>query len=228
MNTVNEMGQLIVSCDFDVRKTIYTPQSGVNSVLLVKLVGEEENRQMIHVILSHENENNEIIQVDVVITDKDGNKIDEYMLVNDGDAEECITLLNRLDFNHRRMSDVTYTLEYLADTRVIGLNRMMNVVEYEDVTYTSPYITNPIALFAYAIDFNLHIDPRFKYTLFVGRDKDKSMDLGIYDTRDEGRTEENITLDDLKAHLIWAEDRISDYLQNLPDIIYDDFTPSKD
>ena len=227
MNTVDEMGQLVASCDFDIRKTIYTPQSGVNSVLLIKLVGDEENRQMIHVILSHKNENNEIIQVDAVIADKDGNKIDEYMLVNGGDAEECITLLNRLDFNHRRMSDVTYTLEHLADTRVIDLNRMMNVVEYEDVTYTSPYITNPIALSAYAIDFDLHIDPRFKYTLFVARDKDKSMDLGIYDTQDEGRTEENITLDDLKAHLIWAEDRISDYLQNLPDIIYDDFTPSK-
>lgn len=227
MNTVNEMGQLVISCDFDVRKTIYTPQSGVNSVLLVKLVGDEENRQMIYVILSHKNEDNEIIQVDAVVTDKDGKTIDEYMLVNGGDAEECMKLLDRLDFKHRRMHGVAYTLEYLADKQVIDLDRMMNVVEYEDVTYISPYITNPIALFSYAIDFNLHIDPRFRYTLFVGRDKDKSMDLGIYDTQDEGRTEKNITLDDLKAHLIWAEDRISDYLQNLPDIIYDDFTPSK-
>lgn len=227
MNTINEMGQLIISCDFDIRKPIYIPGADTNSILLVKRIGNDENHNTIHVVVTHKNEGNEIIQVDAVVANKDNIKFDEYLLCNHGDVDECVQLLNLLDFEHRRMSEITVTLEHLSDTKIIDMAHTMNEVEYEGKTYTTPYIDNPIALFSYAIDFNLHIDPRFKYRLYVGRDTCTQLDIEIWDRLGEGRTEEDITLNDLKEHLVWAEDRIADYLQNLPDIINDQFVPRK-
>lgn len=223
MNTVNEMGQLIVSCDFDVRKQIHTPGSLGNSLLLVKTM----EYQTVHIVISHLNEKNEIIQIDAVITDEYQKVLDEYTISTHDDVDKCIELLELLEFDTRRMSVVTLELERLSNTDVIDIEQMMNIVECGGDSYVTPYICNPMASDSFAIDFKLRIDPRFRYTLYVGVDNSTKIDVEIYDDRGKGRIEEDITLKDLGDHLVWAKNRIKDYLKHLPDIVYGNFKPHK-
>lgn len=223
MNTVNEMGQLIVSCDFDVRKQIHTPGSLGNSLLLVKTM----EYQTVHIVISHLNEKNEIIQIDAVITDEYQKVLDEYTISTHEDVDTCIELLELLEFDTRRMSTITLELERLSNTDMIDMEHMMNIVTCGGDSYVTPYICNPMASDSFAIDFKLRIDPRFRYTLYVGVDNSTKMDVEIYDDRGKGRIEEDISLKDLGDHLVWAKNRIKDYLKHLPDIVYGNFKPHK-
>lgn len=223
MNTVNEMGQLIASCDFDVRKQIHTPDSLGNSLLLVKTM----EYQTAHIVISHLNERNEIIQIDAVITDEYQKVLDEYTISTHDDVDKCIELLELLEFDTRRMSIVTLELERLSNTGIIDMERKMNIVEYCGARYIAPYIRNPMVSDSFAIGFELHIYPKYRYTLYVGVDKNNKVDLENYDRHDEPIIEENITMDDLNEYITWDNYRINSYLQNLPAILHDDYKPHK-
>ena len=110
MNTINDMAQLIMACDFDHRHYMEFPQENYPKQILLFKDNSPVNSK-ISVVLTYSTELNKFIQINAMLTSE---WIAESMVIrSEKDIEKCIRLLDVLDYKHSFTRTITTTITKL-------------------------------------------------------------------------------------------------------------------
>lgn len=220
MNTINDMAQLIMACDFDHRHYMEFSQENYPKQILLFKDNSPVNSK-ISVVLTYSTELNEFIQINAMLT---SDIIDESMVIcSEKDIEKCIRLLDLLDYKHSFTLSITNTINRLIKQDIIVIDNPMVTIEYNNYHY----IGLPFDLVSQngqlVTKFKLFIDQMFVYQLRVGADGWERLDVVITDRFKRTNEIEDITPEQLVTHLQWAEDKIIEFLHSMPAIVDEPF-----
>lgn len=220
MNTINDMAQLIMACDFDHRHYMEFPQENYPKQILLFKDNSPVNSK-ISVVLTYSTEFNEFIQINAMLTSE---WIAESMVIrSEKDIEKCIRLLDVLDYKHSFTRTITTTITKLIKQDNIVIDNPMATIDYNNHHYIGlPFdvVTQNDQLLT---KFKLFIDQTFIYQLRVGTDGWERLDVVITDRFKRTNEIEDITSEQLVAHIQWAEDKIIEFLHSMPAIVDEPF-----
>lgn len=226
MNTINDMAQLIMACEFDIRHFMeYQLDNYPKQLLLVKR--NVSDKSEVAICLTYSTTSDIFVQINATIINE---WITESMVLrSEEDLDKCVRLLDLLDYQHSFEYTVTNTILDLVKRDIIKLDKPLAVItsgnkKYIGLTFDAPNNDRQLRT-----AFNLCIDKSFVYRLHINPDGyDTIYEVHMTDRFKHNNVIDQITLEQLTAHLEWAENEIVDFLHSMPNIIDDPYFGSDD
>lgn len=221
MNTINDMAQLLMACEFTTRQFIdYQLDNYPKQLLLVKR-NTSENSDVV-ICLTYSTTNNTFVQIDATVIGEW--MVEKRVLRSEYDVEHCIYLLNLLDYQHSFEHTVTNTLLDLVKRNIIKLDKQLAAIKCGKIKYIGLTFDAPDSDRELRTEFNLCIDKSFVYRLHIKPDGyDTIYEVHMIDRFKHKNVIVDVTPEQLTTHLEWAEDEIVDFLHSMPNIIDDPY-----
>lgn len=226
MNTINDMAQLIMACEFDIRHFMdYQLVNYPKQLLLVKQNASDKSE--VAICLTYSTTSDTFVQINTTIINEW--ITESIVLRSEDDLDKCVRLLDLLDYRHSFEHTVTNTILDLVKRDIIKLDKPLAAIvsgnkKYIGLTFDAPNVDRQLRT-----GFNLCIDKSFVYRLHIIPDGyDNIHEVHMIDRFRHSNVIDQVSLKQLTAHLEWAEDEIVDFLQSMPNIIDNPYFGSDD
>lgn len=226
MNTINDMAQLIMACEFDIRHFMeYQLDNYPKQLLLVKR--NVSDKSEVAICLTYSTISDTFVQINATIINE---WITESMVLrSEEDLDKSVRLLDLLDYRHSFEYTVTNTILDLVKRDIIKLDKPLATITSGNKKYIGLTFDAPNSDRQLRTAFNLCIDKSFVYRLHINPDGyDTIYEVHMTDRFKHSNVIDQVTLEQLTAHLEWAENEIVDFLHSMPNIIDDPYFGSDD